>query len=384
MNAHIAVEEEFARRIANVNARKRVFDLVVASSLAPVAFPIMFVVSIALMVRQGRPVLYSQERLGYHEQVFRIYKFRTMTDARDDQGRLLPDAQRLTAIGRFLRKTSLDELPQLINILRGEMSIIGPRPLFPRYLPFYTQRERMRHLVRPGVTGWAQVHGRNFVGWDARFELDVEYVERLSLYTDLLIILKTIKRIVLRTDIAVVAGTSGRPLDVARTYPSDDTFSMRALRLEDLDVRVKWMNDPATREYMRLDDEITLESTIRWFESSRSKSGRHDFVVEDRETGEVVALSGLRERGPRRAESYIMVKPGSRGRGIGARSQRFLLEWAFNSGLYDTVISNVRRDNAASYRMHTKFGGTIVKGKDGRDDIVVDRDTFMREVVGDD
>jgi sugar transferase EpsL len=382
MRDSIQVDDELAKRLASVNSRKRAFDLVVAIAVSPIAFPLMLMVGIALLIQQGRPVLYSQERLGYQERVFRIYKFRTMTDARDEQGRLLPDAQRLTPIGKFLRKTSLDELPQLVNILRGEMSVIGPRPLYPRYLPFYTEREHMRHLVRPGVTGWAQVHGRNFVGWDARFELDVRYVERASLYTDLLIILKTVKRLLLRSDVAIIAGTSGRPLDIARSYPSDEELLMRALERHDLQTRVQWMNDPSTREYMRLSEEITLVSTMKWFENSKAKSGRHDFVVEERATGQIVALTGLRQREPRCAETYIMVKPGLRGKGVGSRAQRFLLEWAFRSGLYDVVISNVRRDNAASYRMHSKFGGEVVPGEDGRDDILVHREAFLRDVVG--
>ena len=148
------------------------------------------------------PVFFLQERPGKDAKIFRIIKFKTMTDERDADGNLLPDAQRLTRVGRFVRSTSIDELPQLINVLRGDMSLIGPRPLLVQYLPLYTAEQARRHEVRPGITGWAQCHGRNAISWAKKFRLDVWYVDHLSLKTDLNIIFTTIKKVVRRADIS--------------------------------------------------------------------------------------------------------------------------------------------------------------------------------------
>lgn len=148
--------------------------------------------------------------------IFKIIKFKTMNDAKDREGNLLPDAERLTKIGAFIRKTSLDEMPQLLNVIKGDMSLIGPRPLLVRYLPFYTERESIRHTVRPGITGLAQVNGRNFLDWNKRLELDAQYVENISFINDIKIALLTIKNVVARKDIAVVPGAIGKPLDIER------------------------------------------------------------------------------------------------------------------------------------------------------------------------
>ncbi len=369
-------------RLHRFNRRKRILDLALVLLSTPITLPLFLLIAGIVRVQQGRPVLFRQERLGYNEQVFHILKFRTMSDARDAEGNLLPDEQRLTPIGTFLRRTSLDELPQLINVLRGEMSLVGPRPLFPRYLPYYTSREATRHLVRPGITGYAQVNGRNHVGWDARLELDAIYVERASTKLDLVILAQTIMRSVRREGIEVIAGRSGSPLNVARTYPKDGALVLRPLEEGDLPERVRWMNDPRTRAYMRLSDDITLESTAAWFRAKARQHGKHDFVVVDSTTQTIVGMVGLRARGARSAESYIIVAPELRGRGLGHRVQRLLLVWAFQSGLYDKVVSSVRRDNTASHRVHARFGGKIVAGEDGRDEIVVDRQAFLSSDAG--
>lgn len=373
---------DLSERLRTFNRRKRCIDVAVVLASLPVVLPLGITLGVLLLWQQGRPIMYRQERLGYNERIFRIYKFRTMSDARDPQGRLLPDMRRLTVIGAFLRKTSLDELPQLLNVLRGDMSLIGPRPLFPRYLYFYSQRERRRHLVRPGLTGLAQVNGRNLIDWDTRFALDVEYVDRASIRLDAVVFVQTLKRLVGRSGVAVIAGTTGKPLDIAREYPYDRDLFMRPLRLEDLETRVLWMNDPGTRAFMRISGDITLESTLEWFNANRSQGGKHDFVVVDVATGQIVAMTGLRERDPRQVESYILVAPGERGRGVGFRSQRLLLLWAFRSGHYDTVISSVRQDNTASYRMHRKFAGEVIPVSGGRDEIVIYRDAFLGRFIG--
>lgn len=180
---------------------KRLLDIIISSVALIILSPVLLVVAILVRCKLGSPVIFHQERPGYHEKIFRLCKFRTMTDERDADGNLLPDAVRLTRFGKILRATSLDELPELWNILKGDMSLIGPRPLLVKYLPLYNERQRHRHDVKPGLTGWAQVNGRNAISWEERFELDLYYVQNLSFRFDLKIILKTILVVFRHNDI---------------------------------------------------------------------------------------------------------------------------------------------------------------------------------------
>ena len=182
---------------------KRGFDILLSGMALILLSPVFLAVALLVRTKLGSPVIFHQERPGYRERIFTLCKFRTMTDARDEKGELLPDAKRLTAFGSFLRSTSLDELPELWNIFRGDMSLIGPRPLLTGYLPYYTERERLRHTVRPGLTGLAQVSGRNFIAWDERLEKYVEYVEQLSFLLDLRILFQTIAVVLKKEDVAV-------------------------------------------------------------------------------------------------------------------------------------------------------------------------------------
>ena len=182
---------------------KRLLDIVISGTGLICLSPVLLVLAILVRTRLGSPVIFKQERPGLNEKIFTLKKFRTMTDERDTEGNLLPDAQRLTKFGRFLRTTSLDELPELWNIFCGDMSLIGPRPLLVIYLPYYTEREQLRHTVRPGLTGLAQISGRNFLEWDKRLEKDVEYVENLSLRLDIKIFFLTIKKVFVREDVVV-------------------------------------------------------------------------------------------------------------------------------------------------------------------------------------
>jgi sugar transferase EpsL len=180
-----------------VNDRpKRLLDVVVAVTLLILLSPVLCVTAALVAAATGRPVLFRQQRPGLGGKVFTIVKFRTMRDATDASGNPLPDAQRITRLGRFLRRTSLDELPELVNILRGDMSLVGPRPLLLEYLPRYTDEQMRRHEVRPGITGWSQVNGRNALTWDEKFALDVWYVDHRSMRLDLQILLKTIGNVV--------------------------------------------------------------------------------------------------------------------------------------------------------------------------------------------
>lgn len=166
-----------------------------------ICLPVIAVVAVLVRIKLGSPILFRQQRPGMGERIFTLYKFRTMTSARDENGELLPNHLRITRFGNLLRKTSLDELPQLWNVLIGDMSLVGPRPLLPRYLPIYTERQRRRHEVRPGITGWAQVNGRNSISWHEKFELDVWYVENISFWLDVRILWLTLLKVLKREGI---------------------------------------------------------------------------------------------------------------------------------------------------------------------------------------
>ena len=181
---------------------KRPLDCLLSSFALIILSPIMLITAILIRAKLGSPILFFQERPGLHEKIFKIYKFRTMTDKRDADGNLLPDAERLTKFGKILRATSLDELPELLNIAKGDMAIVGPRPLLTQYLPYYRPEERERHSIRPGLTGYAQIHGRNFVMWDERCALDVQYAKKITFIGDMKIILQTIIKVLKRSDVA--------------------------------------------------------------------------------------------------------------------------------------------------------------------------------------
>lgn len=181
---------------------KRCLDLILSAVALVVLSPVYLALAVLVRVKLGSPVLFSQERPGRHGKIFRMYKFRSMTDKRDAEGNLMPDEYRMTRFGTALRATSLDELPELWNIFKGDMSIVGPRPLLVRYLPRYNERQRRRHDVRPGLTGWAQVNGRNAISWEQKFEYDVEYVEKESFLFDVKIILMTVGKVLHRSGIS--------------------------------------------------------------------------------------------------------------------------------------------------------------------------------------
>lgn len=184
---------------------KRVIDFSIVLIALLIIWPFLLIIAIWLhFANKGAGAFFFQERPGKDEKIFKVIKFKSMTDERDENGNLLPDKDRITPVGKFVRKTSIDELPQLINVLKGDMALIGPRPLLPEYLPYYTERERLRHTVRPGISGWAQVNGRNNVTWDQKLELDVYYVEHLSFWMDVRVLLSTIKNVLGAKDVNVV------------------------------------------------------------------------------------------------------------------------------------------------------------------------------------
>ena len=196
---------------------KRVLDFLISLIALLLIGWLLIIIAIWLhFTNKGAGAFFFQERPGKGERIFKIIKFKTMTDERDAEGNLLPDKDRITPIGRVIRKLSIDELPQLINVLKGDMALIGPRPLLPEYLPYYTEEEKLRHTVRPGITGWAQVHGRNNLSWDDKLALDVYYVENMSMLMDIKVIFQTVKNVLGGKDVNVVPSLKGGKLSDER------------------------------------------------------------------------------------------------------------------------------------------------------------------------
>lgn len=199
------------------NFLKRLFDFCISFCALLILSPLLLVITVWLhFANKGAGAFFYQERPGKDEKLFKIIKYKSMTDEKDENGNLLPDKERLTKVGSFVRKTSIDELPQLFNVLKGDMAFIGPRPLLPEYLPYYTKREALRHTVRPGITGWAQVNGRNDIHWDEKLEYDAYYVEHLSFWMDCKVWLKTFADVVRSKDIDVIPSENGMKLNVER------------------------------------------------------------------------------------------------------------------------------------------------------------------------
>lgn len=203
---------------------KRGLDFLFSFVVLLLLSPVLILLMILIRMKLGGPVFFTQERPGVGGKAFKMVKFRSMTNERDEQGDLLPDQMRITPLGRLLRKTSMDELPELFNVLRGDMSVVGPRPLLMKYLPYYTEREMKRHTVRPGITGWAQVNGRNLLQWDKRLEMDVEYVETISLGLDTRIFFRTIKDVLQQSDVLTVS---------SETVPDFDDYRKEKLQHKD-------------------------------------------------------------------------------------------------------------------------------------------------------
>lgn len=195
---------------------KRLFDIVFSLIFILCFWWLYLIIALLVRIKLGSPIIFKQDRPGLNEKIFTMYKFRSMTDAKDKEENLLSDAERLHRFGKILRSTSLDEIPEIFNVLKGDMSIIGPRPLLVKYLPYYTQEERNRHKVRPGITGWAQVNGRNLLTWDKRLAKDIEYEKELNFYFDIKIIFLTLKKVIKKEDVVVINDLEFKDLDVER------------------------------------------------------------------------------------------------------------------------------------------------------------------------
>ena len=348
--------------VPSIIRSKRLLDTAVVILSLPVVAPVAVATAFAISLSDGRPVLFRQKRLGYQEKVFEVLKFRTMRISNGTEG----DRNRITPLGAMLRKTSLDELPQLVNVVRGEMALVGPRPLFPEYKDYYTPRERIRHAVRPGITGHAPVNGRNSARWPQRLELDAEYVENLSLRGDCLILIRTLVGVLKREGVSLVAGDTGEPLHIERSYPSEGDIRLRRLNFLDVDKRVEWMGDPSTARYMQFPKHITRESTIAWLKRVKEDPWRDDFVVANEKTGMIHAMLGLKsEPGATDGLLYIFTDPQRRGDGLGLQAMQLLIDWAYGSR-YETIMLTVDEHNLAAVKLYERLGFARTSTLDGR------------------
>ncbi|MGF2948871.1 GNAT family N-acetyltransferase [Microbacterium alcoholitolerans] len=346
---------------------KRALDTALILLCSPLVLLALVGSALAVRVTMGSPVFFTQRRIGLREAPFSVLKFRTMSNARDINGKLLPDSARLTKTGRVLRKLSLDELPQLINVLRGEMALVGPRPLLAAYLPFYRDRERLRHSVRPGITGAAQVAGRNGVLWEQRLGIDADYAESGTLLDDARIILTTLKRVVRIDGVSVIAGDSGERLDVVRSYPSDGVVALRRLEVADAETRVRWFEDPRTFAKMNVPVGVTVEGTREWILKSRGSTLRKDFVGYDIESGKVLVMLGIRgHNDPASVEVHVLVDPERHGEGFGSTGMRLLLTWLESHPSILGAWLTVHPENQPAIRLYERLGFSVA-GDSGPD-----------------
>lgn len=349
-------------RLHRFNRAKRVIDVMLVLAASPLLLIVGSVTAIAVGLNMGRPILFSQPRVGMGEREFGVFKFRTMSSERDAQGDLLPDADRLTRLGRFIRKTSLDEIPQFINVLRGDMSLIGPRPLLVDYLPYYTKEEGERHRVRPGITGLAQTSGRNNILWDERLKLDISYVESARLSDDLKILVRTIRQVFSAHNVSPLAGDSGERLDVVRRYPRARGYALRRFEYVDIPTRVAWFTNTESRRHMSLPSVVTLEGTTEWLQRARRDSDRKDFVVYRTSDGEIAALLGVRERTERGIpEMYMIVAPDRHGQGLGGTALELLLSWLQGEPRYHGCWLTVAEANVRAVALYRRFGFQVIR-----------------------
>jgi len=336
---------------------KRLIDTALVVASAPVTLPVGLAAAALVRVKMGSPILYKQERIGLGEKPFELYKFRSMLPEITEGGKALSPSERITPFGAFLRKSSVDELPQLLNVLKGDMSLVGPRPLLVEYLPFYKESERARHSVRPGITGHSQVNGRNSIGWDERLAMDAEYSRKGTLYSDLKIIIKTITGVLKRDGIIAEPWTHGEYLSVYRNYPSTEKYALRRFEPQDIANRVDWLNDPRVRESLTVTDEITVEGTTKWLQNARKNPNRKDVVVYDLESLKMIAIAGFKSEPDDTVPIlYFAVDPELQGKGIGSVTLQLLVEYMRSQPGVSGAAGEIYTDNVASIKIHQRLG----------------------------
>lgn len=335
---------------------KRIIDTALVVVTAPITLPVGVATAVAVRVNMGSPVFYKQDRVGLNEEVFSLLKFRSMLDEYDSKGNQRSVEDRIPKFGHLLRRSSLDELPQLLNVLKGDMSLVGPRPLLTKYVPHYKDSERARHSVRPGITGAAQTSGRNHLGWDARLKMDADYARDASLLDDFRILFKTVSGVSSSSNIAI-PGDGADFLDEHRSYPREDGFALRRFEFRDVPSRVEWFNHPATLEYMTFGSAITEESTEKWLRQARKDPLRGDYVLCDESTDEPLAVVGYRFYDPEDLPAiYIAVSPHQHGKGHGSLVSRLLLKHMKENLKLPGAYAELYRENGASYKLWEKLG----------------------------
>lgn len=339
---------------------KRLLDTGLVLLSAPLTLPLGILTAVLVRVFMGSPVLFRQERIGLGENVFTLLKFRSMLPEVDSRGRALSAEQRITKFGKFLRKSSLDELPQLLNVLKGEMSIVGPRPLLVDYLPHYKESERSRHSVRPGITGAAQVQGRNNLGWDQRLAIDAEYAQTLSFAGDIRILKKTFADVFGGSGVET-PGVGADLLSEHRSYPSEGGYRLRRFEIRDIPKRVEWFNHPDILSFMNFGGRVTVESTQQWLVNARRDPDRGDYTVSSIDSDEPVAVVGYRFYDESELPAvYVAVDPSRQGQGLGGTAVRLLMaHMRFGLDL-PGAAAELYRSNAASEKLWINSGMTEV------------------------
>ncbi|MBN6750265.1 GNAT family N-acetyltransferase [Micrococcus luteus] len=337
---------------------KRVGDATLAGLGLVVTAPLMAATAAAVAVKLGRPVLFAQPRPGRDGRVFTMYKFRSMLTPDAEAGRITNE-DRMTPFGALLRSTSLDELPSLWNVVKGDMSLVGPRPLRQKYLGRYSDTQRTRHSVRPGLTGLAQVSGRNALSWDDRFDLDVQYVASMSALLDLKIIARTVSK-VLRRDGVQEEGQATMSEFFGPTRV--DGLTLRRLASDDLSDRVEWLRDPSVRAGITIDFWPTLDGMRSWYQRASRNEHREDFVCVEIEDGTPLAMTGWTDEADGVAELYIYVRPQAQGRGVGRRTLQMLEARARQAGLTQLLLET-KRANAAACRLYEGLGYVVDPGR---------------------
>ncbi|MDO5373670.1 MAG: GNAT family N-acetyltransferase [Corynebacterium glutamicum] len=333
---------------------KRIIDSALIVISVPITLPIATITAIGIKLSMGSPIIFKQTRIGLNEQAFTLLKFRSMLPETDVNGNKRTPSERITKFGKFIRKTSLDEIPQLLNVLKGDMALVGPRPLLVEYLPYYKDSERARHSVRPGITGRAQISGRNHLGWDSRLSIDSSYAVHASLFDDFKIIFSTIIGAFKGSDVAT-PGDGADFLSEHRSFPIEDGFGLRRFERRDIPARVRWFNDPATLKYMSFGSQITLESTEKWLLGIRNDPSRGDYVLYEIESDRPLAVVGYRHYdGDDLPAVYIAVDPDEHGRGIGSRSVNLLLQHMRETLRLKGAYADLYRENVASKKLWEK------------------------------
>lgn len=312
--------------------------------------PVQLAVAVLVWRRLGRPVLFSQERPGLHGETFRLHKFRTMLPIDPSLGHVTNE-ERAHPFGQFLRSTSLDELPSLWNVLIGEMSFVGPRPLRVHYLPRYSRRHFRRHEMRPGLTGLAQTSGRNALSWNDRLDLDVQYIEQASLALDLRILYRTFRTVTRRTGIQEPGQAS-----MSEFFGSGASLTTRPLTEDDLPDRVAWLNHPAVREGISINFAATLDGTRAWFKRIEGDATRHDFVCVD-SSGALVSMYGFVNFRPGQSDLYLYVNPELHGAGYGRLTMVQLLKTASRLGIGKLSLET-KSSNTTAISLYERFGFT--------------------------